>query len=191
AGVNTHRGAIFNLGLLAAAAGQLRSEARDLEPETMGLRVRQAWGSAILAQVGGNATRTSHGGEVARRYGAGGARAEAASGFATVMEISLPAFNEVMAELGDERRALMQALFALIGHLEDTNLLYRGGLAGLRFAQSEASGFLRAGGVYQADWLERAQAIHQRFVQANLSPGGSADLLATTLFVAKVRHVVA
>ena len=85
--------------------------------------------------------------------------------------------------MGDRQAARVQACFALIAHLEDTNLLHRGGLDGLRFAQGAARAFLVHGGVRQPDWLARALAVHRAFVARRLSPGGSADLLAMSLFV--------
>jgi len=59
--------------------------------------------------------------------------------------------------------------------MEDTNLLYRGGAAGLTFAQEAAAGFLGQGGIAQTGWRERAAAIHHAFVARRLSPGGCAD----------------
>jgi triphosphoribosyl-dephospho-CoA synthase len=70
----------------------------------------------------------------------------------------------------------------LITELVDTNLLHPAGLSGLRFAQRAARTFLD-GGVGQRDWRERANIVHQSFVTRRLSPGGSADLLAMSLFV--------
>jgi triphosphoribosyl-dephospho-CoA synthase len=67
--------------------------------------------------------------------------------------------------------------------MEDTNLLHRGGADGLRYAQEAATRFLEQGGVEQADWRERAAAVHRAFVVRHLSPGGCADLLAITLFL--------
>ncbi len=70
-----------------------------------------------------------------------------------------------------------------MAELDDTNLLHRGGPEGLDFAQSSARAFLDAGGVGAAGWRERALALHATFVEARLSPGGAADLLAVTLFL--------
>ena len=67
--------------------------------------------------------------------------------------------------------------------MEDTNLLHRGGGAGLHFAQEQAAGFLRQGGVEQEQWRERAAAVHRAFIARRLSPGGCADLLAVTFFL--------
>ena len=53
----------------------------------------------------------------------------------------------------------------------------------MRFARRAARQFIRDGGVGGPGWRDRARAVHQNFVARRLSPGGSADLLAMTLFV--------
>jgi triphosphoribosyl-dephospho-CoA synthase len=58
----------------------------------------------------------------------------------------------------DPEAARVQSFFAILASMEDTNLLHRGGAAGLRYAQEEAAGFLRLGGVEQAYWRVRATA---------------------------------
>ena len=70
--------------------------------------------------------------------------------------------------------------------LEDTNLLHRAGADGLQYARTSAISFLAEGGVFAANWLQRARDIHHAFVARRLSPGGSADLLAATLFITAV-----
>lgn len=185
AGVNTHRGAIFNLGLLAAAAGSLRAEGRLLSADAIAGRVRSLWGDAIRAH-GATLPKTSHGGQVATRYKVGGALQEAAAGFPHVFELALPAWLECQALGIEPNRAAVQCLFVLMSRLADTNLLYRGGEAGLQFARRNAGEFVAGGGVFRTGWQDRAVVIHRRFVAQNLSPGGSADLLAATLFVGRL-----
>jgi triphosphoribosyl-dephospho-CoA synthase len=176
-GVNTHRGAIFGLGLLSAAAGWLAA-AGALRPRSLGEHVRLAWGRALRMR----APSGSHGAYVLARYGAGGARSEAASGFAHVYLIGLPALRRART-VADEEAARVQACFALIASVADTNILYRSGPAGLAHAQSVARRFLAEGGVARGDWRERAAQAHREFISRRLSPGGCADLLAMTLFV--------
>ncbi|ORE92671.1 2-(5''-triphosphoribosyl)-3'-dephosphocoenzyme-A synthase [Stappia sp. 22II-S9-Z10] len=179
-GVNTHRGAIFGLGLLCAAAGA-RAAGRADRDLPLGLAVSLLWGSDIL---NGPILLRSHGTAVRRRYGAGGARLEATQGFPSVYDIALPALHPARTHRpADEEAARVEACFALIASVEDTNLLHRGGLPGLAFAQRSARSFLRGGGTRQADWRLRALAVHDAFVARRLSPGGSADLLAMALFV--------
>jgi triphosphoribosyl-dephospho-CoA synthase len=180
-GVNTHRGAIFGLGLLCAAAGALHEAGRDCLLGSLGTFVCLRWGSAILS---GPITRQSHGSEALRRYGAGGARAEAAAGFPHVYEVGLPALRSGrFLAPGDENASRVHACFALLATLEDTNLLHRSGEAGLRFARRAARDFLARGSVGEAHWQSRAAEIHHEFIARRLSPGGCADLLAMSLLV--------
>jgi triphosphoribosyl-dephospho-CoA synthase len=123
---------------------------------------------------------------VARRYGSGGARAEAAAGFPAAREVGLPAYRAALLATGDGERAAVQALFALIAELDDTNLLWRGGPDGLACGRRLAAGFLVAGGVLADDWRERAAIVDREFIARRLSPGGSADLLGVTLFLAEL-----
>lgn len=185
-GVNTHRGAIFNLGLLCAALGSLLADDLSLTADTLCARVEERWGPAILVSSLPAGLSSSHGQIVARRYGSGGARAEAAAGFPAVRELGLPAYRTALAATDDGERAAVQALFALIAELDDTNLLWRGGPDGLAWGRRLAAGFLAAGGVLADDWQARAAAIEREFVARQLSPGGSADLLGVTLFLAEL-----
>ncbi|MNX05547.1 2-(5''-triphosphoribosyl)-3'-dephosphocoenzyme-A synthase [compost metagenome] len=202
-GINTHRGAIFGMGLLCAAAGlrATRNDASSGDVSRLGDIVRARWGSEIL---GGPRLPGSHGEAVVRRYGVGGARAEAASGFPSVYEIGLPALRQALAgahecsahecgshECGshdwvgariNNNAARVHACLALVSQVQDTNVLHRGGAAGLQYAQARARRFMATGGVLKAGWQARAQRMHQSFVQRRLSPGGAADLLAMTLF---------
>jgi triphosphoribosyl-dephospho-CoA synthase len=77
----------------------------------------------------------------------------------------------------------VQACFALIAAVCDTNLLHRGGADGMHYASEAAASFLSLGGVGASDWRARAATVHAAFVARRLSPGGCADLLAMTLFV--------
>ncbi|MCP3463169.1 triphosphoribosyl-dephospho-CoA synthase MdcB [Bradyrhizobium sp. CCGUVB23] len=182
-GVNTHRGAIFGLGLLCAAAGY-RSAVGFHKP--LGELVAQRWGEDILS---GPRSLRSHGAVAARRYGAGGARAEAARGFPSVYEIALPALSAARKLApNDEEAVRVQTCMALIADVADTNLLHRGGSEGLLFARASATAFLAAGGVGSFGWRKQAMKIHRAFVARNLSPGGSADLLAMALFVDRLER---
>ena len=64
--------------------------------------------------------------------------------------------------------------------MPDTNILWRGGAEGLDFVRTAATEFNRLGGVTTAGWQKHMLEMHQAFVSRNLSPGGSADLVAAT-----------
>ncbi|MBM2772439.1 triphosphoribosyl-dephospho-CoA synthase MdcB [Burkholderia territorii] len=180
-GVNTHRGAIFGLGLLCAAAGRRTVPGAAGRTMTLGAFVAQRWGTEIL---GGPRLPDSHGERASRRYGVGGARREAADGFPTVYSVGLPALRRAQHRVPDDPEAArVDACFALIAALDDTNLLHRGGQAGLDFARATARAFVARGGIRARDWRLRAVAAHRAFVARRLSPGGAADLLAMSVFV--------
>jgi triphosphoribosyl-dephospho-CoA synthase len=184
AGVNTHRGAIFGLGLLCAAAGavaEISAEGAAVAPVRLGQVVVQGWATDIQR---GPIPLFSHGAAALRRYGAGGARAEAAGGFRSVYEVGWPALRQGRSlQPNDPGAPPVQACFALIAAVHDTNLLHRGGADGMRYAGEAAASFLLEGGVGASDWRARAAGVHAAFVARRLSPGGCADLLAMTLFV--------
>jgi triphosphoribosyl-dephospho-CoA synthase len=184
-GVNCHRGAIFSLGLLCAAAGFQVGRNKPLTATAIRQTLVEQWGAALVArQLVTNSM--SHGASAARRFGLRGAASEAALGFPVLFEHTLPALRAASGAGLPPRLARIDALFHTIAVLADTNLAHRAALAGLRHAQQAAGDFLRAGGAAEHDGLARAQAIHRDFVARRLSPGGSADLLAAACWLQRV-----
>ncbi|MBC7728919.1 MAG: triphosphoribosyl-dephospho-CoA synthase [Microbacteriaceae bacterium] len=166
-GINTHRGAVFTLGLICAAAGSRQ-------------RLMDRWGEALQARRHRTsaASVASNGQHAARALGLRSAGEEAAMGLPIVFDCAVPALAEARRQGFSDQRARLQTLFHIMVQLDDTNLAHRGGLAGLRFAQSQAREFLDAGGAARPDALTHAQRIHQAFIARRLSPGGAADVLA-------------
>ena len=185
-GINTHRGAVFGIGFLGAAAGWRMRRGLTLRGAALGGTVAELWGAGILAAA--PQAPVSHGGRAVERYGVRGARQEAAEGFPTLFTLALPALDGALTDGADPERALVQTLFTLMAELEDTNLLHRGGPAGLAFVRGEARRFLDRGGVFRADWREEALALHRACIARRLSPGGSADMLAAAHFVHALRE---
>jgi triphosphoribosyl-dephospho-CoA synthase len=177
-GANTHRGAIFNLGFLAAAAA-LRREDLSLSGLQCGEIVKRLWGRA-LSKSRMTVASSSHGTEVYRLFTAGGARSEASAGFPSVYCVGLPFLRGLLKEQVPIDSALIGTLLVLMEHVDDTNLLWRGGEEGLAFVQRSAREFNADGGIGQPFWCDKLVIMHQEFVSRNLSPGGSADLLAAT-----------
>ena len=183
-GINTHRGAIFSLGLLAAAAASLRAAGVSIAGRALGRCIAERWGPAIVSA--GVQPGCSHGRDAVRRYGVRGARDEAAAGFPLLFDLALPTLVQSLSCF-DAEAALVQTLFAIMAELDDTNLLHRGGSEGLAFVREEARAFLLAGGVEADGWRERALVLHLACVARRLSPGGAADMLAAAVFVHDLR----
>ena len=112
------------------------------------------------------------------QYGLTGARGEAASGFESVRAIALPAVEKAIEGGSSLQDAGLCALMQLIRHVQDSNIIRRAGMEGQRFAMQQAQEWLDGG-------FDKAalRAMNEQFVKRNLSPGGSADLLAAAYFL--------
>jgi triphosphoribosyl-dephospho-CoA synthase len=175
-GVNTHRGAIWALGLLSAAA-MLESGASAGEI---------AASAAALARLDDPAAPhnpDSHGARVCHRYGVLGAREQAQHGFPAVIEHGLPQLLTSRRAGAGEQNARLDALLAIMSDLTDTCVLHRAGLEGLSRMQQGARAVLAAGGCASLAGRRRLRELDCDMLALNASPGGAADLLAATLFL--------
>jgi triphosphoribosyl-dephospho-CoA synthase len=178
-GVNTHRGAIWALGLLVAAAAL---ESTNTKASAVTLR------AARLALLDDRyAPRPlSHGAQVAQRYGVRGAREEAQLGFPAVIQRALPQLKRSRAAGHGEQSARLDALLAIMTNLADTCVLYRAGEQGLQTMQLGAQAVLDAGGSASLAGRRRLHELDQQLIALNASPGGAADLLAACLFIDRI-----
>jgi triphosphoribosyl-dephospho-CoA synthase len=187
AGINTHRGAIFSLGMLCAAIGRARAQAIAPVGDSLRAVMLIRWGEELTAHTG-RAGAESHGLQVAHRHAASGAREEGALGLPSVFQVGLPALRRTLASGRGMQLARIDALFALMAHVSDTNVLYRGGTQGANTVQRLAAGFVDMGGTSHPAWRAYALECHRILVAQKLSPGGAADLLAATCLVHAVAH---
>lgn len=182
-GVNTHRGAIFALGMLSAMAGRAWAQSGATSDEALRAALAMHWRRDLLAAPALATGTASHGRQMAARHGVAGARGEAIDGFPSVFDIALPALRNALAHGADAESARTQAFFALLAGVVDTNVLYRGGVSALQRLQCEAANFIAAGGIFSAGWYARAESLHRRCAREGISPGGCADLIAATILV--------
>ncbi|MDR6710917.1 triphosphoribosyl-dephospho-CoA synthase [Pseudomonas hunanensis] len=177
-GVNTHRGAIWALGLLVAA--------RALQPEPLDARsLALRAGRIALLDDPALADSNSHGSQVRRRYAASGAREQAQLGFPAVTDAGLPQLLRSRAGGASETHARLDALLAIMAVLSDTCVLWRAGPEGLARLQHDARAVLDAGGTASLAGRRLLRALDTYLLTINASPGGAADLLAACLFLDK------
>lgn len=177
-GVNTHRGAIWALGLLVTAAAL---DPDDLSPEGLCQRAGQL---AVIEDRYQTANQShSHGQTVAQKYGAMGAREQAQAGFPAVIQTGLPQLLCSRAAGHGEQNARLDALLAIMTTLSDTCVLYRAGEEGLHAMQHGAQRVLDAGGSATLGGRRALNQLDQQLLSLNASPGGAADLLAACLFI--------
>jgi triphosphoribosyl-dephospho-CoA synthase len=176
-GVNTHKGAIFALGLLVAAAVMATDSADAAQVARLA--------AAIAAYRDGNAPDLgqTNGGRAMRRYRVVGALGEARAGFPHVVDAALPALWASRRHGADENCARLDALMAIMADLDDTCLLHRGGTAALDAAKAGAREVLDRGGTASTAGRFALDHLDHTLRTRNVSPGGSGDLLAATLFL--------
>src|ERR1700678_1970912 len=179
-GSNTHKGAIWNLGLLIAAAARRESQT---------VREIAAAAGAIARLPDRPQPELIPPGDMVRnRYGATGARGEASNGFPHVVEFGLPMLRERRAAKCSEEICRLDALLSLMSQVDDTCVLYRGGSEALTLVKSGAEAILMAGGYGSAHGQTLMHELDGQLIARHISPGGSADLLAATLFLDTVER---
>ena len=167
-GVNTHKGMIFSLGILCAAAGMSRSAEPDIVCAVAG---------EIAAPALEDAQDGSHGAGVREKYGSLGVRGEAALGFPSVLE-ALPVLQDALRRGESQDRAGLLCLLRLMASVEDSNVLHRAGQGGLLLMREGARQLLEEGAPPDA-----LHAYSRQLEERRISPGGCADLLALCFFL--------
>ena len=181
-GVNTHKGAVFTLGTVCAAAGRLWTAegfSKDLDAALalcgeMSAQAVQKDFEAIRRE-GAHTT----GQRLYLEHGLEGIRGELSRGLPAVAQIGLPTLRRRL-EAGDSlEQAGVQVLLALMAQVVDTNLIARGGLEGQQWAMEQTKNLPQG----RAATRQETEELDRALIERNLSPGGCADLLAITYFL--------
>ena len=180
-GVNTHKGAIFSLGLACAGVGRLGFE-ESLTPDAVLSQCAAMTKGLTKAdfQYVTPATARTAGEQFYARYGITGIRGQAEAGFPAVTKWGLPTLEKGLAMGQSMDRAGAAALLAILAHTDDTNLIARSDRETQQKTAESVAALLREDPYPEEKTLE---SLDWQFVQKNLSPGGSADLLALTLLI--------
>lgn len=181
-GVNTHKGQIFVLTLLIAATG---SRAGFSAPEaraavrlmTRGMVERE------LRQELRFRPPVSHGEKLFQKFGVAGVRGEAEAGFPVIFETGLPVYRGLIGRGLSPNDAAAETLLHIICAATDSTVLHRGGMEAHDWVRQMSRKVLTLGGPASAPGRLLLQEMNQSFIERGISPGGSADLLAGTLFL--------
>lgn len=184
-GVNTHKGMIFSMGLIAAAAGLFFQTHSCFLPEDILTLAGQLCAQTLerdFERIDPAAPRT-HGEVLYVRHGIKGIRGEAIKGFPSIRDISLPALRLCKTTCADDNQVYLNTLLALMSQVDDTNVLIRTNQALLNYEKAEASRILSLGGASSQKGLDALRQLNEDFIRLNISPGGCADLLAVTILL--------
>ena len=168
-GVNTHKGALFCIGLSVAAASNLASATGSVQAYSFKELVSRAASEIPSA-------RGTHGAEAKRSFKAVGALENARAAYPELFADWLPYYRSLE---GDPFRC-HKTLLHIMTTLDDTNILHRRGAEGLAHAEAEAARLLE-------DFSESGlSSLNKDFIRENISPGGSADMLSLTIFIESI-----
>lgn len=179
-GINTHRGALFSIGLATAAISRIDNippcTANDtlkasFDGENGHLRCLQEQIMQLSKHV--PAARDTHGQQAARSYNVRGALAEAQQGYPYLFTTWLP----YLKSHHEEQHVLHKLLLLIMSQLDDTNILHRKGTDVANTAKQMAQE------CFESFSIEKMTSLNDCFVSRNISPGGAADMLALTVFV--------
>lgn len=190
-GVNTHKGMIFSLGLVCGAAGRHLARREQATPARICAAAaaicsgicREAFAAEQTAEDPTKGERTY------RVYGLKGVRGEAEGGFRSVLEVSLPCYLSALETGLCVNDALVETLLHLISTVQDTNVISRHDLDASAYAMGRARTALSLGGVRTPSGQTDIERMDRDFIERNISPGGSADLLAITYFLANLAWI--
>ena len=209
-GVNTHKGALFSMGLAVVAAAYeekkaaANKEERGKEREEEYLSSLQLTIKALAASFpdtsgthGSKAKQLSNGTTTIK-----GALDNAREGYEKLFAEWLPFYNE--RRKSHDAHALHKTLLRIMCDLDDTNVIYRTNVATAEEVKQEARALLASfEEAYAAEDKEKcASAIEEkcasaellalkdmdrRYTERNISPGGAADMLSLTVFIGSIQ----
>ena len=180
-GVNTHKGAVFTMGLLCAAAGRVPKHRRT-QPEAVAKECAAMTRGLVEKDFAGlteDLARTA-GQKLYLKHGIAGIRAEAEAGFPAVLQFGLPVLEKGLEAGLSVDTAGSAALLAIAAESEDTNLIARSSRERQQQIKRELKVLLQTQSYPDRKTLEQ---LDDSFIRERLSPGGSADLLAAAWFL--------
>lgn len=195
-GVNTQKGLLFSLGILTAAAGWLKGQGLQCTVETVLDSAAEIVVGIVERELESidrkKVFKLTAGEKLYRNHGITGIRGELASGLPTVRNKALPVLRKSLSSGFNINDTLIHTLLVLMTCVDDTTVMNRHDLGTMRqWVRKKAEAVLEAGGMGTAKGREMAAALDDEFIDRNVSPGGTADLLAVTWFLYRLEEVKA
>lgn len=187
-GVNTHKGALFSIGLAAVAlAGEAFCRITQAERcgtmayDDVNSKQIQSFSNSIasLARLFPD-TNGTHGSKAKANNILKGALDNAREGYTQLFKAWLPFYIDCIAE-GDNY-ALHKTLLRIMCDLDDTNIVYRTSMETMQEVKTEARQMLDTSRNI-VNFEAALQAMNTDYIHRNISPGGSADMLSLVVFL--------
>lgn len=184
-GINTHKGLIFTIGILSSAAGYYYGIYGKMNVSEI-LRLSGQMTAEVLEKEFEeirNRRPVTHGEILYRIYGEKGIRGEAQQGFPILAGHIYPLLRFYRKGQTDKNEANINVLLKSMMMLNDTNVLSRADQKSLAWLKKEAESIWNAGGAFTIPGFRKIEELNRKCIERNISPGGSADLLAAAVFL--------
>lgn len=188
-GINTQKGLIFVLGLICAAAGTIIANNKSMSTSNIAQVIQDMTQGIVekelyALKIDKAAKRHYTAGEsLYINYGLEGIRGEVVRGLPSVTDYGLPTLISELRKGLSLNDAAVNTIIYLMTVVEDTNVVWRCGLKGLDYMNTYAEKVIKLGGMSTIEGREAIQQMNKDFIEKNISPGGCADLLATTIML--------
>lgn len=187
-GINTHKGAIFSLGVLVAAYSYTTKHLEMTISETVKEMLKDLTKNDFSKVNEKSEERLTAGEKQFLKYGTKGIRGEAEAGFPTVFKLSLPYLRSTS---GNKNERLLDTLMKIAQVTDDSNLIKRAGTTEiLPWIQNEITKYFELGGASTKVGKKYLYDLDRTFIDRNLSLGGSADLLILTVFLGMLEGII-
>lgn len=192
-GINTHKGIIFSGGILCGAIGYyISTNSRDISSENFLSSLSEICRYMLPALLNDYLTLTqntakTNGEKLYLEYKITGIRGEAKEGFPHLFNTGFTLFQAVLKEDFTLWQAGLITLLHYIAYTEDTNLIIRSDYQLACKIQKDLQKFLNHA-TYE-EQLSILPKLDDFFVSQNISPGGSADMLALTYFLYFIQNI--
>ncbi len=180
-GINTHKGMLFLMGIACAAVGKVIYEKKQfyeiqgiIKEMTKGIVNKELLSLKYSPQL-------SHGEKLYLKYNLSGVRGEVEKGIPTVFNYALELYKKSKNLNLNDR--LVHTLIGIMTICNDTTIIYRHNVDTLEEVKEKAKKIMMLGGMNTSEGKIEIENTGKQFIERNISPGGSADLLAVTVFL--------
>jgi len=180
-GINTHKGMLFLIGIACTAVGKAIYEEKNfVEIQNIIKEMTSGIVDKELLTLK-NSPNLSHGEKLYLKYKNEGVRGEVERGIPTVFDYSLELYKESLDLNLNDR--LVHTLIGIMGICNDSTIIHRHNPQVLEEVKEKAKNIIKSGGMRTSDGREIINNLCEEFIEKNISPGGSADLLGVTVFL--------
>ncbi len=190
--VNTHKGAIFIIGMLVYASSRLLFENKELSSENIRRMLRQLNTDTMNDAYLKHTEKLSNGQQIFRKYGkdlGGGIRKEMTLGLPIVFDHALPIlkaqpYKNFMLKERSLQKVLMRCLVQIMAHNNDSTILHRSDDKILAQLKQKSAKCLEDNNSFDKHYEELCTFCSKH----HISPGGSADLLSAVIFIYQLQN---